>query len=969
MKLIRSRLLATTLMVGAVSATSPAFAQVGTPTNQTETNANGEEAAGSDIVVTGSRIARRDLETAAPIAVVSQEEFRLSGTVNVEQVVNQLPQVIPGATAFSNNPGGGVSTLDLRGLGATRTLILVNGRRYIFFDASQLVDVNTIPSFLLEGVDSVTGGASAVYGSDAVSGVLNFRLRNDLKGVIGGAQYSITERGDGRRYNAYLAIGGAFGEDDRGHATVYGEYYNRAPIFQGARDISRIDYSEDSLVTPTRFNPGGSSTTPQGRFTSTYPVRPANGGTAGTVYCPTGNVFCGGGAFYATPGSARPRTGADLYNFAPANYLMVPQERYLLGGYADYQVADNVTAYTEVTFVNNRVANELAPTPVTGTFQVNIDSVSSFISAADQAALRQLDSLAGNGNTVVGDGIVPLSVQRRVTETGSRNSLDERNAFRFLFGLRGDVTEGFNYDLYYSYARTRNANIQAGNISRSAFQAGLNGTASPINIFGPNTLTPAMVDQISILAQNGDISTLQVVNGSVSGELFNLGLGAESVGISLGAEYRKTAAQFIPDTALSSGDVIGFNAGDPTAGNYDVKEVFGEIRVPIISDRPFFHSLEVSGAARYSDYSLPNVGGVWTYAGSAQWSPVRDIMFRGQYQRAVRAPNVAELFGGQSVGFPAAVDPCAVASAASDATVRALCIATGVPAGAVGSDTLQINPQIQGSFGGNPDLQEETSDSYTAGVVLRPSFIPGLSITADYYNIKIENTISTLGGGLPNSLNLCYNVVQDINSVYCQAFVGTRNALGQFDGEVLPRILNANVGQLRTDGIDVAVDYTQRLGFSLFGQDESRLNFSFLGTWVDTFTITPVQELPDQVNECAGRFGQLACGNPIPAFKWTSRLSLIDGPATISLRWRHIGSVRDDDDDTNYLVERIPAYNLFDLSASFDLTDQFTFAIGVNNLLDKSPTLLGLNKEQAGTYPSTYDVLGRDFFASVRFNF
>jgi outer membrane receptor protein involved in Fe transport len=961
MKTNRSRLLASTLLVGAFTATTPALAQVGTPTNQTDTSANGEvPSAGSDIVITGSRIKRRDLETAAPITVVSQEEFRLQGSVNVETVLNQLPQVIPGATAFSNNPGGGVATLDLRGLGPTRTLVLVNNRRYMFYDASQLVDLNTIPSFLIEGVDTVTGGASAVYGSDAVAGVVNFRLRTDLSGVIAGAQYGITERGDGRRYNAYVAIGTELGGDNRGHATVFGEYYRRSSIFQGARDFSATDLTEsrDANGNVTGTVVGGSSTTPNGRFTSTLAA--AN--------CPAGNVFCSPGAFYANAGTARRRVATDVYNFAPDNYLMVPQERYLLGGFADYEITKGVTAYTEVTFVNNRVATQLAPTPVTGNFNVNINAVSPFISAADIAALRQLDGVAATGQTV-NDGVVQLAVSRRVNESGGRNSLDERNAFRWLFGVRGDLTEKFNYDLYYSYARTRNANIQEGNISRAAFQAGLNGTADAINIFGPNTLTPAMVNQVSILAQNGDISVLQVANGSVSGELFNLGMGAEAVGLSFGGEYRKLASRFIPDTALSSGDVIGFNAGLPTAGDYNVKEAFAELRVPIIADRPFFHSLEVSGAVRYSDYSLDAVGGVWTYAGSGQWSPVRDIMFRGQYQRAVRAPNVSELFGGRFTNFPQATDPCALATAANNATIRALCIATGVPAAAVGQTGTQINSQIQVQQGGNPDLQEETSDSYTGGVVLRPSFIPGLSITADYYNIKVKNTISVLGGGTGNSLNLCYNVIQNINSPYCQAFVGARNAQGQFDGVIQPQILNANVGTLRTNGIDVAVDYSHRLGFSVFGRDESRLAFNFNGNWTNDFTITPVAALPDITNECSGRFGTLACGNPYASFKWTSRVSYIDGPGTISFAWRHIGAVRDDDPDTNYLVERIPAYNLFNLAFSFDITDQYNFSFGVNNLLDKKPTLLAGNKEQSGTYPSTYDVLGRDFFASVRFNF
>ncbi|MBM6578435.1 TonB-dependent receptor [Microvirga sp. SRT01] len=957
----RSRLLATTL-AASVLAIVPAHAQTGpgpdsgtgTPTNNIDQNATGEPAEGGEIVVTGSRIARRDLETAAPIAVVGQEEFKLSGTVNVEQVINTLPQVIPGSTAFSNNPGGGVSTLNLRGLGENRTLVLVNGRRWMFYDASQITDLNTIPAFLLEGVDVVTGGASAVYGSDALAGVVNFRLRTDLSGVEAGGQYGLTERGDGRRYEGYVALGTALA-DNRGHATVYAEYFRREAIFQGARSYSREALGDNG--DGSALIPGGSSTTPTARLTSTY-------GAA----CPTGNIFCGGGAFFTEPGVSRPRVATDLYNFAPANYLQVPQERYLLGGYADYDMGGGNTAYVEASFVNNRVANELAATPVTGTFQVNINAVSPFLSAANIAALRQLDTVAIAANTVLGDGIVPLSVQRRVLETGGRNSLDERNAFRMLVGVKGPIAEGFNYDAYYSYARTRNANVQAGNISRAAFQAGLNGSADAINIFGPGTLTPAMVDQISIVAQNGDISVLQVANASVSGGLFNLGLGGGDVSIAAGGEYRKLSAEFIPDTALSSGDVIGFNAGDATIGSYNVKEVFGELLIPVAARIPGVYNLELTAAGRYSDYSLGNVGGVWTYAGGATYSPIRDITFRGQYQRAVRAPNVAELFAGGAVNFPQAQDPCALASAAANATIRGLCVATGVPTNLVGTPGLQINNQIQIQTGGNPNLQEEVSDSYTAGVVLRPSFLPGLSMTADYFNLKVENTVSSLGGGLVNTLDLCYNVLQDISSPYCQAFVGTRNALGQFDGTVLPLIGTANVSTLKAEGVDVQVDYQTRFPLSMMGRDDSRLAFFFLGTYTRKSDLTPVAEQPDIVTKCAGTFG-LTCGNPTPKYKWTSRVSWIDGGLTTSLRWRHLSAVRDDDDTSDFFVERIPAYNLVDLSFSFNITDQYNLSIGVNNLFDKNPTVLGSNQQQANTFPGTYDVLGRDFFVSTRFKF
>lgn len=936
------------------AAQSDTTAPISTVPDQAE-DATGEASTEGDIVVTGSRIARRNTDSAAPVAVVQDAEFKLSGTINVEQVINTLPQVIPGSTGFDNNPGGGVATLNLRGLGTNRSLVLVNGRRWMFFDTTQVVDLNTIPTFLIESVDVVTGGASAVYGSDAIAGVVNFRLRNNLAGVEAGGQYSITEQGDGARYDAYAALGAEFG-DGRGHATVFAEYYNRKSILQGQREFSSTTQQENDDA--TALTPGGSSTTPNGRFTSTYAA----------ADCPTANVFCSPGAYYTAPGVSRPRQPDDLYNFGAVNYLAVPQERYLLGGYGSYEFGEGHEAYAEVTFVNNRVANELAATPVTGTFQVNIAAVTPFISAADAAALLQLDAVATTGN-VVGDGVVPLAIQRRVVESGSRNTLDERNAFRTLVGVRGPIGADLKYDLYYSYARTRNSNVQAGNISRSAFQAGLDGTAPAINIFGPGTLTASQVDQISILAQNSDVSTLQVASASISGALFNLGLGGDDIGFALGAEYRKVSSQFIPDTALASGDVIGFNAGNPTKGQYDVKEVFGELRLPIASNMAGIHRAEINLAGRYSDYGLANVGGVWTYAAGAEYAPIRDITLRGQYQRAVRAPNVSELFGGQAVGFFPAQDPCAVASAATDATVRALCIATGVPASAVGTAGLQINTQIQGTVGGNPQLEEETSDSYTAGVVLRPGFVPGLAITADYFNIKIKNAIGVFGGGLPNALNLCYNVIQDVASPYCQVFAGTRNALGQFDGTVLPAFLNANTGAFATEGADFQVDYSTPFPLSLTGSGNAKLDFFFLGTYTPKTNTTPVQERPDIQTECAGKFGILACGQPSPKYKWTSRLSLIDGFMTTSLRWRHISGVDDDDPDTTYFVEHIPAHNLFDLSFAFDVADTFTFSLGVNNLLDRKPKVLGNNQEQANTYPNTYDVLGRDYFVSARMKF
>lgn len=1002
----KASLLTGTIMAGAMFAV-PLHAQTATgntddATNQEPALQAAPEEMGAPIIVTGSRIARRNVDTAAPVAVVQDEEFQLSGTVNVENVINTLPQVVPGTTSFSNNPGNGTATLNLRGLGSNRTLVLVNGRRWLSYDTAQVVDLNTIPSFLLDSVDVVTGGASAVYGSDALAGVVNFRLR-EVEGVEMGGQYSLTERGDGARYELHGAIGTSFA-DGRGSATVFAEYFNRESVFQGDRGFSNFALGGETFGEPQQQF--GSSTTPNGtlayvggasglgpRFRRDNPATPA--------IEPTDNGIgqfnqANNSVFFDTPGTFRPGTGS--YNYAPANYLQIPQERYLLGGYADYDFGGGHTAYTEVAYVNNRVATELAATPVTGAFNLDLATVGQFLDAGSLATLQAIDAAetarVAAFNATVTDpadlitddpGVVRTNINRRVTETGSRNSLDERNAFRVLGGVRGPLGSYLNYDAYYMYSRTRNANIQAGNISRSAFQAGLDGSADPINIFGPNTLTQAQVDQISILAQNGDVSSQQVASAVISGTFGDFAIGtAEPIAFAVGTEYRKVASQFIPDTALSSGDVIGFNAGQATQGEYDVKEVFGELNIPVEFGTA---RLELSGAGRYSDYSLDAVGGVWTYAGGVEFAPVRDVTLRAQYQRAVRAPNVGELFGGQALGFPGATDPCSVAANATNAAVVALCEATGVPAGTVGGGTLiQPNTQIPATFGGNPNLQEETSTSWTAGVVLQPSFLPGFTLTADYFDIQIEDTISTIS--LARTFDLCFNQVQDLADPICAPFIGgIRNGAGQIDVTNPPSLGGQNIAELSVKGVDLQMSYNTALPFSLFTDTgEQNLSLSFLGTWTKESSVI---EFPGaDLLDCAGLFGN-TCGQPTPEYKWTTRASFIDGPVTTSLRWRHLSSVKDDDDDVNYAefngAEVIPAYDLFDLTFSFAANESMTFTAGVNNIFDKLPqtptfngiivssqndgTLLGDNQAEGNTYPSTYDVLGRDYFVSVNFKF
>jgi outer membrane receptor protein involved in Fe transport len=458
----RAILLSSAAAVAGVA--TPAHAQDDTVDDQppVQTAAADQE---ESIVVTGSRIARRDLTSTSPMAVVNDEEFQLSGAVNVEQVINTLPQVVPGFNAFSNNPGNGTATVDLRALGSQRNLVLVNDRRYIFFSPTQTVDLNTIPQFLIDSVDVVTGGASAVYGSDALTGVINFRLREDLDGLIAGGQYSITEEGDGERYNAYLAIGSQFA-DGRGHVAAFAEYYKRGTIMQADRDFSFFALGDnaagDALI------PLGSAGVPQGRFVAASSIT-----IAGTqVPIAAGTNYTGGGAFFGVPGTSTPYNATtDAYNYAPANYLMVPQERWLMGGYGEYEIAEGINAYAEVTYINNRVENELAASPITQNVDFDLDAIQPLVSAADFAQLTQIAAnqqaaiafaaangapnpfpgfVAGSGTfPALAPGFVRLQVNTRTTGISSRNVSNDRHAFRALAGLNGDLTDTLSYDVYY----------------------------------------------------------------------------------------------------------------------------------------------------------------------------------------------------------------------------------------------------------------------------------------------------------------------------------------------------------------------------------------------------------------------------------------------------------------------------------------------------------------------------------------
>ena len=949
------------------------------------------------IIVTGTRITRDDLNAPSPVTTVSSEQLVLTNTVNSEQFLNTLPQVVPALDRTSNNPGNGSATVSLRGLGTARTLVLVDGARFVGQGASFVVDLNNIPSALVERIDVVTGGASAIYGSDAVAGVVNFILKDDFEGVQLDVSEELSAAGwDANTTNVSLTAGGNFA-DGRGNAVVFASYTNREALFQGERS-----FSADTLVDPfgfglpesAGFQSGGSSNVPGYRLRGATSSNFNSTIQAFDPACGAGNsnacfgIFNAGGAGSAADfrGLRFSGTQTDLYNYAPANYLQLPQERYNITALASYEINDHIEAYMRGVFSENVVDSQLAPTP-TGAIPVtiNLDNpaipadvlalITADVPVPDDPLTTTVDESRQGSNNL--DGTANIRFHKRFEELGTRNSLRNTTGFQIVTGLKGEINENWSYDTFFNFARSTVSQIQTGNVSTSAIQAAVlcdtgptavaSGCTAPyLDIFaGANSASPAAAAFINRTgAQNDEIEQLQWV-GTINGNLDNLRSPWAENGVALviGAEYRELFANSIPDSVLGP-DVRGFNASLPVGGRYDVYEGFGEVQIPIITDKPFFDSFVINGAYRYSDYSIANVGGVHTFAVGGDWSPIEEVRFRAQFQRAVRAPNIGELFSAATNGFPTAQDPCSsgFGSFPAGMTIASTCTATGVPAGNVGA-AFQSNGQIQILSGGNPNLTQETGDTLTIGMVWQPSVIDGLTLQVDFYDIDIKNAIAAIP--LQTVLDECH--LSNIAS-QCAIIGAARDpATGELGGSpaTSPQLGAINAGNLKARGIDGNFTYQ----FDVAG---GSVSVQYYGSYTlrASFQSSPTSA----VVECAGLFGA-TCGEPTPEYKHTMQASYITGPLTASLRWRAIGSVTADTNTggamgVSGLSDDIGFTNYLDVTTQYAVNENLDLTVGVKNITGKDVPLLGSTvNEQANTWPATYTPFGRQVFfgASVRF--
>ncbi len=935
---------------------------------------------GDLILVTGSRIPRQDIVANSPITIVGQEEFEFSGNPTVERVLNQLPQVVPGASSQSNNPGAGFATIDLRGLGNQRTLALVNGRRWIPADNSSGfggVDLNTIPSGLIERVEVVTGGASAVYGSDAIAGVVNFITKDDFEGVQADAQFDLLDEGDGETYNFSILAGTNF-DQGRGNVTFYTEYYTQTQVLAAERDFTFFDCDDGAGDLAGRgdftcgppggdgrdaLRRGGSSRIPEGRISGGGFTLPDGTTTGSILFLPDGN--------------ARARSGVtDVFNFAPFTNIQVPLDRISIASTFNYDVTETVEVYGEATFVNTTSQGRLAPTPLAEAVDISVD-INPFLTEEAKDIIRS------SANYDPATGVYSGSLFRRMLESGAREQDFKTNAFRFVGGARGEFGDFFGgwisdwtWDVYYMFGRTELTDVQNGNIQLSRAQQGLlleqapdgsivcqnqsNGCV-PLNFFGEGNFTQDMVDFATIQSLAVGTTQTEVVAGTLAGDMFELPSGP--VQVAGGFEYREESADFTPDPVAASGDIDGFNAaGNPLDGSFNVWELFMETRIPVVTDLPFAQLVAIDGGVRYSDYST--VGRVVTFKGGGEWEVDDQLRVRGLFQRAIRAPNIIELFGPQINGFPQVDDFCDSAQNPVSSGLADLCIATGVPADNYSPEALAINPegtftqedsQIEAILGGNPDLEEETSNTWTVGFVLQPNVLENFSLTVDWYNIRLENAIAQSGGSTQGVFDLCA-VSNSANSFFCSSI--PRRGDGNAEGVLS---LNENVSSFETNGLDVSVNYA----FDLDGVGlDNAGNISLFGTfgYVNEWILTPT-EFSDPV-ECAGRFGgncgQTFAGYPTPDMRSFVRATWSRGPVQLSARWRWTGGLEDVNQDA--AIPDVDGRHYLDLTAIWQPYDNLSFRLGAENVLSTEPPRVGNSQTDSNTLVPLFDVLGARIF-------
>lgn len=946
------------------------------------------DAPAADIVVTGSRIARRDYVAQSPIVTTSRAAIENTGTPTVDAALLQLPQFQPGSGGFTNQSGGGLgvgqATLNLRGLQPVRTLVLLDGRRLQPGNAQNVIDTNILPSSAIANVEVITGGASATYGSDAIAGVVNFKLRNRFEGIELNSQLGISELGDAANHQVSFIAGHRFAEG-KGSVMLAGEYADRDAVGYRSRDFSSPSGSLATALPNGYYTPAGTNLPTQAALNTVFG---GYGFAAGSV-ARTANLGVNNDTSLfrsALPATNFKPTGDPCvtstasqfgYDGFCTNNLQSALNRYSFLARGDYEVASDVNLFVQGIYARSEASGQGSHPTVQpfGASGLNIAVTNPFI----PADLRAVLASRPNPNA-------DFTYVKRFTDNGPRSFTSDTDTFQILVGSNGKIPgTDWTYELYGTHGETSATDRSLnGSISISALQRLLRATdggaslcAGGYNIFGANPISASCAAYVRRDTETRTKIKQDEVAGNVSGTLFNLPAGEVKVAFS--ANARRNTYTVDPDAALQAGDIAAVVAVQPTRGKTTVGEGAVELLIPILKDLPLIQALNFTPGYRFSHYE-PG-GDISTYKLNFDWRLGAPLLLRGGYQRAVRAPNIGELFLAPSavqvnIGLPpASGDPCDIRSvyrtSASASAVRGLCVGQGVPTTIVDSFS-QVNGGIQALTQGNRDLAPEKANTYTIGGVFQPTFLGGafrrMTLSVDYYNIRISDVIASLD--VPTSIAKCFNAdgsnaTYDPTNFFCTNI--TRNtANGQI---VTSRSTLLNIGGYRTDGIDAQFDWaldTNDLGLG----DSGTLNLNLTVNWLNRFEISSRPGAPFQ--DYAGAIGPSTTPGAIQSFaKWK-----VSGSATydisalqIGLRWRHFGSFDDISTVTNAAstVAGTRAADYFDLVGRVRVSPDFEFRGGVTNLTNKQPQVVG---GVAGiTNLGIYDPIGRAFFIGARAKF
>lgn len=912
-----------------------------------------------EIVVTGSRIKRRDFDSPSPITTIDRETISFSGQATLEEMLNQMPQVVPDFGRTSNNPGDGTARINLRGLGAGRTLVLLNGRRLAPSGVGSAINVNNLPQALVERVEIITGGATTVYGSDAVAGVVNFITRSDFTGLSVEASTNTTAEGDAEAYDFNLAFGHDFASG-RGNVTVYGGAHERKSLFASEREFTRFSFRNDNAT--GTLTVGGSSV------------------IAGlTIFFPRVD-FGNGPAWVTFDSTGIPREFVDpddRFNFQEVNYLQTPLTRYAGGVMATYELNSRYEIYLESGYSRNESAQELAAVPAFAFADINTDNPV-LTPAAQQLFIDNFE---------ISPGIALVAVGRRLQEVGPRIIEVDRDYWRTIVGVRGELGKGWDVDGWLSYTRSSEEERFINDASVSRFVQGLlvdpatgscfdpsNGCV-PVDIFGPGRISEEAAAFLRITdVQNDTQRTQTLASVYVTGSPLDTWAGPFDMAV--GIEWRNDDASFKADDVLSSGDTLGFRGDAPVEGEESVVEVYTEAIIPLAQNAAWADYLGLEVGARYSEYD--NAGGVWTYKAGAAWQPFQGLRFRSMQQRSVRAPNNLELFQElftETASFifaSSSRDPCSASNDPVAAGNAEKCILQGLTPSQIGVFEASTVP-VDFVQGGNPSLAPEVAETFTIGAVLSPEALLNWVFSVDYFDLHVTDSIGSI-----DALSICFDP-SNTSNLFCDNIRRDPSAGGNIVEIFEPQ---SNRGLISTKGVDTQVNYQTELPAMLsFFSDYAELDVNLI--WTHTLEFKTQQNPVSEVVDCAGFFGTFcslngSVGYTRPRNRVTSNFHYKAGRLSIHLTSRWIdGTQNAEIKEANFFGEPEPLLAIPDVGSKHyvDLGFGYTFSnnisarLSINNVGNVGAPNMADAVRVNNTDAVLFDVFGRSYYLSISARF